>query len=144
MYNYQHILIASNLSEDSKHVAARAKNIAEHSDAKLSIIHVIEPNPLIYGGGEFAIPVEESLRENIEKEARQKLDKQSEQLGIPSEQRWVKYSFTTQGIIDLVKEIQVDLIVAGSHDQHGIELLFGSTAISLLHEMPCDILAVRV
>jgi universal stress protein A len=32
----------------------------------------------------------------------------------------------------------------GSHGRHGLALLLGSTANSVLHGSPCDVLAVRV
>ena len=38
----------------------------------------------------------------------------------------------------------LDLIVIGSHGRHGLALLLGSTANSVLHHARCDVLAVRL
>ncbi len=42
------------------------------------------------------------------------------------------------------EENDADLIVIGSHGRHGIQLLLGSTANSVLHGAACDVLAVRI
>ncbi|MDA1073882.1 MAG: universal stress protein, partial [Proteobacteria bacterium] len=42
------------------------------------------------------------------------------------------------------EELGADLIVIGTHGKHGLGLLLGSTANSVLHGVPCDTLAVRV
>jgi len=41
-------------------------------------------------------------------------------------------------------EIKADLIVVGSHGRHGLGLLLGSTASSVVHHAACDVLAVRL
>ncbi len=41
-------------------------------------------------------------------------------------------------------DIDFDLIIIGTHGQHGIALLLGSTANAVLHGVSCDVLAVRV
>jgi universal stress protein A len=38
----------------------------------------------------------------------------------------------------------VDLIVLGSHGRHGLAVLLGSTARSVLNGAGCDVLAVRI
>ena len=41
------------------------------------------------------------------------------------------------------KDNDVDLIVVGSHGEHGLALLVGSTTSGVLHEAACDVLSVR-
>ncbi|MBT8141621.1 MAG: universal stress protein, partial [Gammaproteobacteria bacterium] len=38
----------------------------------------------------------------------------------------------------------VDLIIIGSHGEKGVRALLGSTASAVLHDAPCDVMAVRV
>ena len=38
----------------------------------------------------------------------------------------------------------VDLIVLGSRERHGLSILVNFTEDTVLHEAPCDVLAVRV
>jgi universal stress protein A len=47
-------------------------------------------------------------------------------------------------ILGLAEEKSTDLIVVGSHGRHGLGVLLGSTATSLLNHARCDILAVRL
>ena len=49
-----------------------------------------------------------------------------------------------QEILEFAEINQVDLIVIGSHGRHGLALLLGSTANSVLHHAKCDVLAVRL
>ena len=44
----------------------------------------------------------------------------------------------------LAEQLDVDLIVVGSHGRYGLALLMGSTANGVLHGASCDVLAVRV
>jgi universal stress protein A len=50
---------------------------------------------------------------------------------------------TTHEIIQFAQAMSADLIIVGSHGQHGISHLLGSTAGSLLHHADCDVLVVR-
>ena len=50
MAGYKHILLAVDLTEESKPVADRAVALARFFGAELHVIHVIEPLSLAYGG----------------------------------------------------------------------------------------------
>jgi len=41
------------------------------------------------------------------------------------------------------KEQNVDLIVVGTHGQHGLTALLGSTTEGVAHMAPCDVLVIR-
>lgn len=144
MHDYKHVLLATDLSEESEIVAKRAQRIAAQASAQLSIAHIIEPTPMIYGGGEFAIPLDVGLEETLQQETQKKLAEQAARLNILPENQFIRNGATKEALVELVKEINADLLVLGSHDQKGLALLMGSTANALLHAMPCDILAVRV
>src|SRR5690554_7503291 len=47
---YRHILVAVDLTKDSHRVLERAVQIAERNQAKLSIMHTLEPLGFAYGG----------------------------------------------------------------------------------------------
>ena len=47
-------------------------------------------------------------------------------------------------IINIADQEKVDLIIVGSHGRHGLALLLGSTANSVLHHAKCDVMAVRL
>lgn len=144
MINYKHILVTSDLSPESDFLGARAATLAEALGAQLSIVHVIEHTPMVYGSGEFAIPVDLDIEETLEKEARKSLEKQAEKLHISKTNQWVIVGSRKDEIVKLAHDTNADLIIVGAHDKHGLALLLGSTADSILHALPCDVLCIKV
>ena len=85
MGGYSRILLAVDLTEDCKQVAARALELAEQSSAALHIVHVIEPLSLAYGGD---IPMDlSSVQDQIHDQARSHLARFSSELGIQEQRR---------------------------------------------------------
>ena len=44
----------------------------------------------------------------------------------------------------VAREGAFDLIVIGSHERHGLSILVNLTEDTVLHNAPCDVLAVRL
>jgi universal stress protein A len=141
---YKHILLATDLSTRSSELAKHALDLAKQWKAKLSAAHVVDYGPMMYGGGEFAIPMDADITATMEAEAKKKLQKQAAKIDVDEKDQWVLHGQTKEEIIHLAKKIKVDLIVVGGHDQRWLTFLFGSTANALLHNMPCDVLTVRL
>lgn len=142
MADYTHLLLAVDLSDEADQVAARGKRLSERYGAKLSIVHVIEPVSYTYGGD---IPLDFSgIQEEIQQQARHRLDELSDALTIDPEARHLLMGRPETEIHNCAEEIGADLIVVGSHGRHGLALIFGSTANGVLHGAACDVLAVRV
>lgn len=141
---YKHILLATDLSEQTKVVATRGKELAESFRCKLSIVHVIEYTPLAYAANDFVVPAETELLAIFEKMAREKLHSLAAELNIPETQRYLEIPPLATTIVELAEKISADLLVIGSHGRHGVRLLLGSTANSVLHVAKCDVLAVRL
>ena len=140
---YQHILIAVDLTDECHPVVERALAIAASSGAKASLVHIVEPMAMAFGGD---VPMDLSMLQQQQfDQARERLDSfagKYPQLG--SEQRHLAYGQPRQEIHRLADEQGCDLVVVGSHGRHGLALLLGSTANDLLHGAPCDVLAVRL
>ena len=142
MANYQHILLAVDLSDEASQVAAKGHTLAKLYNAELSIVHVIEPVSFTYGGD---IPLDFSgIQEEIRKQASAQLHKLAQNLDIEEASQHLLMGRPETEIHNLAKEINADLIVVGSHGRHGLALIFGSTANGVLHGASCDVLAVRV
>lgn len=142
MNGYQHILLAVDLSEDSLILAERATTLAEQNDAKLSLVHTIEPINFAYGGD---IPMDLSaIQEQLDEHAHSKVSQFAAQFNIPEQQQHIVVGLPQNEIHRLARELNVDLIVVGTHGRHGLSLLLGSTSNGVLHGAECDILAVRV
>jgi universal stress protein A len=142
MAEYQKILVAVDLSEDSEQVAQRAHAIANTGRADLHLIHVIEPLSFAYGGD---IPMDFSgIQDEIHQQATQQLKRFAASNDIDHDHQHIVLGRPEVEIHTTAKEIGADLIVVGSHGRYGLALLMGSTANGVLHGASCDVLAVRV
>lgn len=141
--SYKHILVAVDLTEECDPVIKKAKDLAIASGAKLSLVHIVEPMAMAFGGD---VPMDLSqLQQQQFDQAKEKLE--ALKLKYPDVQTGdghLTYGQPRQEIHSLAKEQNVDLIVVGSHGRHGLSLLLGSTANDVLHGAPCDVLAVRL
>lgn len=142
MTQYNTILMAVDLSEESRQIAVKAKEIAGANGAVMHIIHVIEPLSFAYGGD---IPMDFSgIQEEIHQQAKQQMENFGEEYGVTAENQHIVLGRPEVEIHALSEEINADLIAVGSHGRYGLALLMGSTANGVLHGASCDVLAVRV
>ena len=142
MSQYQHILLAVDLSKESINVAERASTLAQQSNANLSLVHTIEPINFAYGGD---IPMDlTAIQEQLDEHAHRKVAEFSKRYNIAEADQHIVVGLPQNEIHRLAKELHADLIVVGSHGRHGLSLLLGSTSNGVLHGAECDILAVRV
>ncbi|MFA7095688.1 MAG: universal stress protein [Gammaproteobacteria bacterium] len=143
MGGYRHLLLAVDFSPDTEKVAARAVDLAQRYGAQVSLLHVIEQIP-VDPANDLVIPEQVLLDDQLMNTARDSLRELAQRFGIPDAPQYVELGSTKTEIIRVAKELQVDLIVVGSHGRHGLALLLGSTANAVLHAAPCDVLAVRI
>lgn len=142
MKPYSRVLVAVDLTEECRLVAERARFLASQTDADLHVIHVIEPLSLAYGGD---VQMDLSIvQDSINDQANSYLNEFSNAFEIPPENRHLVFGRPEREIHRVAQENDIDVIVVGSHGRHGIALLFGSTANGVLHNAPCDVVAVRV
>ncbi|MDP3876327.1 MAG: universal stress protein [Methylobacter sp.] len=141
---YQHILLALDYSAHGDWVAQRAKSVAEKYQAKLSIIHVLDNIPIPDTGYGTVIPLAQDSGYDLLEAEKAKLMQVGEKLGVAQADRWMIWGSPRQEIVQLAEREQVDLIVVGSHGRHGLSLLLGSTANSVLHYARCDVMAIRL
>jgi universal stress protein A len=140
---YTHLLVGLDLSpEESNQVARKAVELARLHNAKLSLLHVIEPVTFAYAGD---IPMD--LTETqlaLEEQAENRLTSFTQQLGYEVSHSKVVIGQTAAELRETAASLGADLIIVGSHGRHGLALLLGSTASDVLHGAKCDVLAVRV
>lgn len=143
MKSYQHILVGLDLSPNDSHaVINRAVALASALGADLSLIHVIEPLAFAYAGD---IPIDLTDTQMVmEKHASESLGNLAKSLSLTPRHLQVTVGNTAEELRSTAEAIGADLIVVGSHARHGLALLLGSTASSVLKNAGCDVLAVRV
>jgi universal stress protein A len=142
--SYQHILIAVDLNEDSEIVARKASTLAGDANARLSLLHVVEYVP-VDPAGEALLPPPVNMEDELMDAARERLDALAGKLDLPDCRRHVVLGNIKTEVTRFADENDVDLIVLGSHERHGLSLLLGgSTGKSVLASAPCDLLAIRL
>ena len=144
MNNYQHILLAVDFFEQCDVVINRAKDLAERYQATLSLVHVVDSLPITDAGYGADIPFNLDLTAELMENAKVRLTELAVKLTVPEACQWLEMGSPKVEIIRIAEENDVDLIVIGSHGRHGLALLLGSTANSVLHHAQCDVLAVRL
>lgn len=144
MSNYTHILMAIDFTKSGEQILAKALDIAERNNAKLSMLHVVEYIPPVdYVNNPMAINWGVGDNEMLE-QAKKSLQNFSKQHNLKNVDLSVEFGRPKQVISQFVKDQQCDLVIIGSHGRHGISLLLGSTASAVLHAMPCDILTLKI
>ncbi|WP_022962357.1 universal stress protein [Halopseudomonas pelagia] len=139
---YSHVLVAIDLIDECRAVADHAKALAKALDAKLTLLHVVEPLAMAYGGD---VPMDLSMLQQQQfEQARERMALFASEYGLPEDQLQIAFGHPRQEIHRVATDQQCDLIVVGSHGRHGLALLLGSTANDVLHGAPCDVIAVRL
>ena len=137
MKNYKSILFPTALTQQSPLIGKRAAKLAEQAGAKLSLLHVIETQKDYYGG---TVVTNGKLVE----EKRHHLAALAKELSVSETDQHIQVGAPKHAILDFAKKIKCDLILMASHAEHGYAHLLGSTAISVAHSAPCDVLTIRV
>lgn len=145
---YQHILLVTDLNDDTDLVASKAKWVLDLSpNAQLSVLHVVEETML--GFGYELIPAS-ALHEDIDDERRQKARVRLAQVLARNHLQAHDAKINTaisgrKGIIDYCQTHQIDLLVIGRHKRTGLAAwVSGSTADSILPDIDCDLLIVQL
>src|SRR5690606_27000374 len=139
---YSHVLVAVDLIDECRAVADHAQQLAKALDARLTILHVVEPLAMAYGGD---VPMDLSMLQQQQfEQARERMQLFAGDYGLPEDQLQIAFGHPRQEIHRVATECGCDLIVVGSHGRHGLALLLGSTAKAVLHGAPCDVIAVRL
>ena len=138
---YKHTLVAVDFSDENAQVIDKAIAIQKLHSCRLSLVHVLESVSYLYS--DIDVDVSEHQRKN--KGASDKLLNDI----VTEHQLRNATCLTLNGnaavqLHDYAEKHDIDLIITGSHGRHGVQLLLGSTANSILHGAQCDVLAVRV
>ena len=142
MAGYKKMLVLLDLSEDSEQVAAAGRDLAAYSNAAMVVLHVVEFVP-VEPMGESLMPTTQ-IEEELIRRARTKLNELLARLALPSARARVETGNTKAEILRVAEEEQVDLIVLGSRERHGLAILVNFTEDTVLHAAHCDVLAVRL
>lgn len=145
MTKYRRILLALDLSTNSEHLIEQAVQIVTDYDAELLLVHVNEPVVTAARGAATIGWTSQlvSLDERVRQAAEERMEALASRLGVPGDNCFLPFGKASAEIKRVAEEQDIDLIVLGAHDRHGLDYLLGSTSSGVLHGASCDILAVR-
>jgi len=145
---YQHILLVTDLLSDADAVALKARRILAGSpEARLSVLHIVEDDMVRFG---FELVPASSLSGDVDGEHWQEAREKLAQFLARNELHAVNSEVTSaisnsKGIVNYCRDNQVDLLIIGRHERHGIAAwLAKATADSILPNIPCDSLVVKL
>ena len=142
MAGYKKLLVLLDLSEDSEQVAIAARDMAAHSNASMIVLHVVEFVP-VEPLGESLMPTAQ-IEDELINRSRGQLASLITRLRLGNATGRIEAGNTKSEILRVAEEEQVDLIVLGSHERHGLAILVNFTEDTVLHAAHCDVLAVRL
>ncbi|MCX6537647.1 MAG: universal stress protein [Acidobacteria bacterium] len=140
------ILVPTDFSEASEAAVKYAKAMAEAFGSSLHLVHVVEDLLAHAWAAEVYVASMPSLREEIEKEATERLG------AIVTDEERQRLRVTTAviagnpflEIIRYARAHDVDLIVLGTHGRGPVaHMLLGSVAEKVVRKAPCPVLTVR-
>ena len=143
--DYQHILIATDATPDSDVVALRAARTAEFYGSRITLLHVLEHLPT-------DIPVTPVPPEGVDKiecfrnDARKALEALAGRTALSTAEISVAVTADSarKEITRFAREQDVDLIIIGADERHGIALFQGATTDGVIHKAHCDVLVVHI
>jgi universal stress protein A len=141
---YHKIIVAVDPFIDSENIVSKARKLLAN-DGVLDLVYVREEIPVVFAGAPLAPPLAYTSDTNEHKiQAQKMLRELAKKYAISEKNTHILTGSTSQEIRNFAKKTKVDCIVIGSHGRHGVALLLGSTATSVIHGTPCDILVVKI
>lgn len=141
---YHHILVAVDYSTQFPFIAQKAKDIAEKFEAKLSFLHVIDNIPMPQTPYGTVISLTQTTNNKHLAEEQAKLKQLGLVWGINATDCWLVWGLPKREISAFAEQQGFDLIIAGSHERHGLAVLLSSTVDGIRHHATCDVLSVKL
>jgi universal stress protein A len=142
MIHIQHILCPIDFSPPSRNALRYANEFAKAMNAKITAMHVIQPQPIAADINVPYIPPETEM-EQAAKDNMAHLIREIVSEGVLVEQV-LAFGLPSECIIEQAKKGNVDVIILGTHGRSGISrLLMGSTAESVIRHATCPVLVVK-
>jgi universal stress protein A len=139
---YRQMLVAIDLSDQSRGIAAKSVELARQWQAQVRLLHVIEFVP-VEPMSDALVPMVQ-IDEQMIARAREQIVALAATLGLPADCCRVASGNVKGEILRQARELAADLIVLGARERHGLSILVNLTEDTVLHGAPCDVLAMRM
>ena len=131
--SYSHILVAVAATPESQQLLDKAVSIARPVNARISLITLVS-DPELYN--QFAAPMLEDLREVMQEETQDFIDKLSKEAEYP-----IEHGALNEHILDVCRKYAIDLVIYGNHN-HSFFSRASCSAKSVIHTSQVDVLLV--
>jgi universal stress protein A len=139
--NYQRILVAIDLEQAGcRSLIKRSRELAKELNAELTFVYAISKNA--FENLQYLAGIE--TLSDLESEMECAWNKLQNLASDSSERKLLRAGSLKKILADEVKKLNIDLLVMGNHEQHGLAKLPSSTAAKVLHTVSCDVLAVYI
>jgi nucleotide-binding universal stress UspA family protein len=138
----KNVLFATDFSEASEAALPYAAAFSQYFGSQLHLTHVLPdvnflrpgaPDPAVFG------PIYEDAHSN----AQDKMRRLSRRMKAVRHQVHVGHGEISSVVSELVQELEIDLVIAGTHGRTGLgRLIMGSVAEEILRQAPCPVLTV--
>ncbi|AWK14504.1 universal stress protein UspA [Candidatus Fukatsuia symbiotica] len=135
---YKHILIAVDLSSESKMLVEKAVSIARPYDAKISLVHV-NVNYTALSSSLMDVHIGD-MQESISEKTDDALKQLADEAGYPIEQTRNASGSLVSALVKIIEECRIDLVLCGHHQD--VWSKFVSSARELINSLPVDMLIV--
>ncbi|WP_136715445.1 universal stress protein [Halorientalis salina] len=137
---YERILIPTDGSTGTAHVAMQAIDLAEQYGATLHVLNVVDSDvSSMLGDGESTDELEQQGQHAVER-----IETMANIHGVTAETA-VRDGDPASEILDYADDIGADVIVAGTHGRTGVKRrLIGSVAERLVRHASCPVMTVRL
>jgi nucleotide-binding universal stress UspA family protein len=140
----QRFLVPVDFSENANQAVECAITLASKLEARVTLLHVIQPLPL--GSGDMGMTVPYTYIQELEAYITSRMQAYLERVtaaGLEGEIA-VVHGVPFQEILETAKVQQVDLIIMGTQGRTGLQhVLMGSVAEKVVRLAPCPVLVVR-
>jgi nucleotide-binding universal stress UspA family protein len=137
----KNILFATDFSSVSEKAAAYAKALALNFRSSVEIAHVLDPSVVTSYKAILGKPFKE--RQRIGNQNLSKVQQDFAGSGIEARTSLAEGRRPPAALLNLAKQHDTDLIIAGTHSKWGLErLVLGSTAEDLIRNAACPVLTV--
>ena len=141
---YRKILVAVDTTDEADDILTAAKDVLNDENGAISIVCVIKPLTGFYVDMYSVLGDTPDVESQAVDRTTNWLSDLASRHGVNADEVNVIIGTPAVEIRKMAEHMGADLIVIGTHGQHGLGLMLGSTANSVLHGVQCNVLAVRV
>jgi nucleotide-binding universal stress UspA family protein len=143
---YRSILVPLDGSKRAEAILPHVTELAQRFEAKLILLGVVEPEPIIVAAEPVYTKIDEEVYERRVEQVRSYLESRCadfRRMGLPA-QAEIGHGPVVECIINTAEKANVELLAMVSHGRTGLSRVFyGSVAAGVLHRIDRPLLLIR-